>query len=60
MTVTVNADVDDFTPRQMQNLAAYQPWPSVTESFPLNSVGIVTVRDGFAIAFDQEHPGLAR
>jgi len=42
-----------FIPRYTQNLEAYQSWPSVTEIFPLNSVGIVTARDGFAIAFDQ-------
>jgi predicted helicase len=42
-----------FTPRQMQNLQAYQSWPSVTDIFPVNSVGIVTARDGFAIAFDK-------
>ena len=42
-----------FTPRQTQNLQAYQSWPSVTKIFPVNSVGIVTARDGFAIAFDR-------
>ena len=42
-----------FTPRQTQNIAAYQSWPSVVEIFPVNSVGIVTARDGFAIAFDK-------
>ena len=42
-----------FTPRQTQNLQAYQSWPSVTEIFPVHSVGIVTARDGFAIAFDK-------
>jgi predicted helicase len=42
-----------FTPRQTQNLQAYQSWPSVTDIFPVNSVGIVTARDGFAIAFDK-------
>jgi very-short-patch-repair endonuclease len=42
-----------FTPRQTQNLQAYRSWPSVTEIFPVNSVGIVTARDGFAIAFDE-------
>ena len=42
-----------FTPRQTQNLAAYQSWPSVAEIFPVNSVGIVTARDGFAITFDK-------
>jgi predicted helicase len=38
-----------FTPRQMQNLQAYQSWPSVTEIFPVNSVGIVTARDNLTI-----------
>ena len=42
-----------FTPRQTQNLAAYQSWPSVAGIFPVNSVGIVTARDGFAITFDK-------
>jgi len=42
-----------FTPRQTQNLQDYQSWPSATEIFPVNSVGIVTARDGFAIAFDK-------
>jgi len=38
-----------FTPRLTQNLEAYQSWPSVTEIFPLNSVGIVTARDNLTI-----------
>jgi len=42
-----------FIPRQTQNLEAYQSWPSVVDIFPVNSVGIVTARDGFAIAFDK-------
>jgi len=42
-----------FTPRETQNLQAYQSWPRITEVFPVNSVGIVTARDGFAIAFDR-------
>jgi len=42
-----------FTPRQTQNLAAYQSWLSVTEIFPGYSVGVVTARDGLAIAFDK-------
>jgi len=42
-----------FTPRQTQNLQAYQSWPSVAEIFRVNSVGIVTARDGFAITFDK-------
>jgi len=42
-----------FTPRRTQNLAAYQSWPSVVEIFTVNSVGIVTARDGYAIAFEK-------
>jgi very-short-patch-repair endonuclease len=38
-----------FTPRQTQNLQTYQSWPSVTEIFPVNSVGIVTARDNLTI-----------
>jgi predicted helicase len=38
-----------FTPRQTQNLQAYQSWPSVTQIFPVNSVGIVTARDNLTI-----------
>jgi predicted helicase len=40
-----------FTPRQTQNLAAYQSWPSVAEIFPVNSVGIVTARDNLTIRY---------
>ncbi len=42
-----------FIPRQTENLRAYQTWPQITEIFPTSSVGIVTARDGFAIAFDK-------
>ena len=42
-----------FTPRQPQNLQAYQSWPSVTDIFLVKSPGIVTARDDFAIAFDK-------
>jgi very-short-patch-repair endonuclease len=38
-----------FTPRQTQHLQAYRSWPSVTEIFPVNSVGIVTARDALTI-----------
>jgi hypothetical protein len=41
-----------FTPRQTQNLQAYQSWPSVTEIFPVNGVGMTTARDGFVIDLD--------
>lgn len=40
-----------FTPRQTQNLQAYQSWPSVIEIFPVNSVGIVTARDNLTICW---------
>jgi predicted helicase len=38
-----------FTPRQTQNLQAYQSWPSVTEIFLIKSIGIVTARDNLTI-----------
>jgi len=41
-----------FTPRLTQNLEAYQSWPPITDIFPVSSVGIVTARDGFAVAFE--------
>jgi very-short-patch-repair endonuclease len=41
-----------FTPRQTQNLQAYQSWPSVTEIFPVNGVGMTTARDEFVIDLD--------
>jgi predicted helicase len=40
-----------FTPRQTQNLASYQSWPSVAGIFPVNSVGIVTARDNLTIRY---------
>lgn len=42
-----------FVPRQTANLQAYLSWPRINELFPVNSVGIVTARDAFAIAFDE-------
>jgi predicted helicase len=32
----------------------YNSWPSIEEIFPMNSGGIITSRDGLAIAFDAE------
>ena len=43
-----------FIPQQTQNLQAYLSWPQIAEIFPLHSVGIVTARDRFAIAFDKK------
>ncbi|GIV87381.1 MAG: DNA methyltransferase [Chloroflexus sp.] len=42
-----------FIPRTTANLQAYQSWPSIPQIFPVNSVGIVTARDGFVIAFEK-------
>lgn len=42
-----------FVPRQNENLEAYRTWPSVLEIFPVNSTGVKTHRDSFAIAFDR-------
>jgi hypothetical protein len=42
-----------FTPRQMQNLQAYQSWPSVPEIFTTYVTGIVTARDELCIDFDK-------
>ncbi len=42
-----------FVPRQTQNLEAYRTWPSVLAIFPVNSTGVKTHRDSFAIAFDK-------
>jgi predicted helicase len=41
-----------FVPQEASLLAAYQQGWSVKDIFPINSVGIVTSRDHFAIAFD--------
>ena len=41
-----------FIPRQTQKLQAYQSWPSVTEIFPVNGVGMTTARDEFVIDLD--------
>jgi len=38
-----------FTPRLTQNSQTYSAWPSITEIFPANSVGIVTARDKLTI-----------
>jgi len=43
-----------FIPRQERTLKQYESYTKVTEIFPINSVGIVTSRDDFAIADDKE------
>jgi len=41
-----------FIPRDTENARAYLSWPQIAEIFPIHSVGVVTARDGFAIAFE--------
>jgi len=43
-----------FTPRDERLLESYEKYLKITEVFPLNSVGIVTSRDSFAIDSDKE------
>lgn len=42
-----------FKKTNTKGLEQYLNWMSVTEIFPVNSVGIVTARDEFAISYDQ-------
>ena len=42
-----------FIPRDERLLETYERYPKVTDIFPVNSVGIVTARDGFVIDFDK-------
>ncbi|MCX5636460.1 MAG: N-6 DNA methylase, partial [Planctomycetota bacterium] len=41
-------------PRDEKSLAGYQKHPKITDIFPVNSVGVVTSRDKFAISADKE------
>jgi len=43
-----------FIPRDERLLEGYEKHPKITEIFPVNSVGIVTSRDGFVIDSDKE------
>jgi len=43
-----------FIPRDERLLQAYERFPKITEIFPVNSVGIVTSRDNFAIDSDKD------
>ncbi|MBI3397876.1 MAG: N-6 DNA methylase [Deltaproteobacteria bacterium] len=42
-----------FIPRDERLLEIYERYPKITDIFPVNSVGIVTARDNFAIDFDK-------
>ncbi len=43
-----------FIPRDEKLLDSYSKYPKVTDIFPVNSVGVVTSRDDFAINFEEE------
>ncbi|MDY6863729.1 MAG: type ISP restriction/modification enzyme [Thermodesulfobacteriota bacterium] len=43
-----------FIPRDEKLLDSYEKYPKITEVFPVNSVGVVTSRDSFAIDPDKE------
>jgi len=43
-----------FIPRDTEKIKDYLKWKKITDIFPINSVGIVTSRDDFAIGFDKE------
>ncbi len=42
-----------FVPRDEKLLKQYESYPKITDIFPVNSVGIVTSRDGFVIDHDK-------
>ncbi len=42
-----------FVERETEKIKQYLQWKKITEVFPVNSVGIVTSRDHFAISFDK-------
>ena len=42
-----------FKPRDEDLLSFYEKFSKITDIFPVNSVGIVTARDDFAVAFDR-------
>lgn len=43
-----------FIPREEALLETYNKYPSITDIFPANSVGVVTSRDSFVIDFDRQ------
>ncbi len=52
--LTPKAEFYFFIPRDEKLLAGYERYPKITEIFPVNSVGVVTSRDKFAISTDKE------
>jgi hypothetical protein len=49
-SLTPKSEFYFFVPRDEELLAAYQRYSKLTDIFPVNSVGVVTSRDDFAIA----------
>ena len=43
-----------FKPLGSAGTEIYDKWPSVTDIFPINSVGIVTARDGLTVQWSEE------
>ncbi|MCF8265687.1 MAG: hypothetical protein K9I71_11890 [Ignavibacteriales bacterium] len=43
-----------FIPQDVTLLKKYQTYKKITDIFPVNSVGIVTARDGFVIDFEKK------
>jgi len=43
-----------FVPKDERSIKRFQSYPSITDIFPVNSVGIVTARDHFVIDFDRQ------
>jgi hypothetical protein len=52
--ITPKSEFYFFIPRDEKLLAGYEKYPKVTDIFPVNSVGVVTSRDKFAISADKE------
>jgi len=53
-TIKPKSEFYFFVRRDETLLDRYQSWPKLTEIFPVNSVGIVTARDKFAIDIDRQ------
>ncbi len=43
-----------FVPRDERLLSTYERYPKITDIFPVNSVGVVTSRDKFAVSPDKQ------
>jgi Predicted helicase len=52
-TTSTKPDYYLFKPRDEDLLSFYEKFSKITDIFPVNSVGIVTARDDFAVSFDR-------